>query len=126
MPIEDMDKWQGSSSAFRGGLGVSEAARLTSLILAKAYAEVTKTVQTPLRLLANAPGLSPIDSILRVLAGGPLISGRCKSSSSSLSSSSGVVAGVIVKLKDAQRERVLDTETYFLSRRISTEHMQSQ
>jgi len=100
-----MDKWQGSSSAFRGGLGVSEAARLTSLIPAKAYAEVRKTVQMPLRPLANAPGSSPIDSILCVLAGGPLISSRCKSSLLSLLSSSGVIAGVIVKLKDAQRER---------------------
>jgi len=96
-----MDKWQGSS---RGGLGVSEAARPTSLILAKAYAEVMKTVQMPLRLLANAPGLLPIDSILHVLAGGPLISSGCKSSSLSLLSSSGVIAGVIVKLEDAQRE----------------------
>jgi len=40
--------------------------------------------------------------------------------------SSGVVAGVVVKLEDAQRERVQDTETYFLSRQISTEHMQPQ
>jgi len=40
--------------------------------------------------------------------------------------SSGVVAGVVVKLEDAQRERVQDAETYFLSRQISTEHMQPQ
>jgi len=63
-----MDKWQGSGSVFRGGLGVSEAARPTSSILAKADAEVMKTVQMPLRLLANAPGSSPIDSLLCVLA----------------------------------------------------------
>jgi len=59
-----MDKWHGSG---RGGLGVSEAARPTSLILAKANAEVAKTVQMPLRLLANAPGSLPIDNMLRVL-----------------------------------------------------------
>ena len=63
-----MDKWQGSGSVFRGGLGVSEEARPTSLILAKANAEVTKTFQTPLRLLANAPGSLHIDSLLCVLA----------------------------------------------------------
>ena len=41
-------------------------------------------------------------------------------------SHSGVVAVVIVKLEDAQRERVQDTETLFLSRQISMEHMRSQ
>jgi len=40
--------------------------------------------------------------------------------------SSRVVAGVVVKLEDAQRERVQDAETYFLSRQISTEHMRPQ
>jgi len=71
-----------------GGLGVPEAARPTSSILAKAYAEVTKTFHMPLRPLANAPGSSHIDSVLCVLAW-----------------SSGVITGVVVKLEDAQRER---------------------
>jgi len=35
---------------------------------------------------------------------------------------SGVIAVVVVKFEDAQRERVQDAETLFLSRQISTEH----
>jgi len=73
LPIEDMDKWQGSSSAFRGGSGVSEVARPTSLIPAKAYAEVTKTVQVHLRLLVNAPGsLVPMYWLYALPTGLPL------------------------------------------------------
>jgi len=127
LPIEDMDKWQGSGSAFRGGSGVSKAARPTSLIPAKAYAEVTKTVQTPLRPLANAPGSSPIDNVLcvlHVLAWWPIDQRRMQIIIVVLiiivqlgtHISSRVVAGVIVKLEDAQRERVQDAETLFLSR----------
>jgi len=41
-------------------------------------------------------------------------------------SHSGVVAVVVVKLEDAQRERVQDAETLLLSRQISTEHMWPQ
>ena len=87
-----------------------------SLILAKANAEVTKTVQTPLRPLANAPGSLPIDNVLCVL---------CVLAWWSIDQqqmqvvvvvvliivwlgtrvSSRVVAGVVVKLKYAQRER---------------------
>jgi len=134
LPIKDMDKWQGSSSAFRGGSGVSKAARLTSLIPAKTNAEMIKTVQMPLRPLANAPGSSPIDSLLCGLAWWSIWSvayanhcchhychhqvGTCVSSR--------VITRVIVKLEDAQRERAQDTETCFLSRRISTEHIQPQ
>jgi len=108
-----MDKWQGSG---RGGSGVSEVARPTSLILAKANAEVMKTVQMPLRPLANAPGLLPIDNMLCILCMLAWWSidqwcmqvvivliliivwlGTCILSR--------VVTGVIVKLKYAQRER---------------------
>jgi len=39
-----------------------------SSIPVKANTEVMKTVQMPLRPLANAPGSSPIDSLLCVLA----------------------------------------------------------
>ena len=134
MPTKDMDKWQGSG---RGGLGVSEAARPTSLIPAKANAEVVKTVQMPLRLLANAPGSSPIDNLLCVL---------CMLAWWSIDQwrmqiiivvfiiiiwlgthiSSRVVAGVVVKLKYAHTERGQDAETLFLSRQISMVYMQSQ
>jgi len=57
------------------GLGVSEAARPMSSVPAKAKAAVTKTVQTPLNPLANAPGLSqylaPMYSLYAPLAGPP-------------------------------------------------------
>jgi len=134
LPIQDMDKWQGSSSAFRGGSGVSKVARSTSLIPAKTNAEVTKTVQTPLRPLANAPGSLPIDSLLHGLAWWSIRSvayancrcRHCCHCRVGTCVSSGVIARVIVKLEDAQRERAQDTETLFLSRQISTEHMRPQ
>jgi len=57
------------------GLGVSEAARPTSSVPAKAKAAVTNTVQTPLKPLANAPGslqyLPPMYSLYMPLLGPP-------------------------------------------------------
>src|SRR5258708_2988359 len=57
------------------GLGVSEAARPTSSVPAKAKAAVTKTAQTPLKPLANAPGsyqyLAPTYWLYAPLAGPP-------------------------------------------------------
>jgi len=86
------------------------------LILAKANAEVTKTVQTPLRPLANAPGSLPIDNVLCVLhmlAWWSIDQWQMQIVVIVLiiiiqlgaHVSSRVVAGVVVKLEYAQRER---------------------
>ena len=124
LPIKDMDKWQGSSSSFRR-VGSTWGGKTNKLNTGKSLCRGDKDIPYTLEAVGKC---SRVITHRQCAAHAGLvvhsISHGCKLSSSL--SLSGVITGVVVKLEDAQRERVQDAETHFLDRWISTEHMQSQ